>query len=87
MTGEGDATREFMVRQALKGYRRGAKRRDSRCPVTLSMEQLPVEVSSVCNTGYEAILFKVAFILAFYGAFRLGELVSPSRYAKGGYSV
>lgn len=83
--GEGDATSEFMVRQALKGYRRGTRSRDSRQPITLAiLEQLLVEVSNVCTLEYEAALFRVAFVLAFYGAFRLGELVSPSQRAQGG---
>lgn len=84
----GDVTKNVMVRQALKGYRRGNRRCDSRHPVTFSMlHQLMLQVSRVCNSSFEPSLFKAAFALAFYGAFRLGELVSPFRTALGGIQV
>lgn len=36
------------------------------------------------NSGYEVALFHLAFTLAFFGAFRISELVSPSRCRQGG---
>ncbi|KAM4026862.1 uncharacterized protein ACNLHF_022731 [Anomaloglossus baeobatrachus] len=38
----------------------------------------------ICVSAYETVLFTTAFVLAFFGAFRIGELVSPSRVIGGG---
>lgn len=38
----------------------------------------------LCSSAYEAELFRAAFALAFFGSFRIGELVSPSRAVHGG---
>ncbi|CAH2330134.1 micronuclear linker histone poly -like, partial [Pelobates cultripes] len=51
-----DATKHFLVRQALKGFRR----------------------------GYEVTLFSVVFSFAFFGAFRVSELLSSNRQGAGG---
>lgn len=45
------------------------------------LHQLLIQVSRVCSSSHEARLFMAAFTLAFYGTFRLGELVSPSKRA------
>lgn len=41
----------------------------------------------MCSSVYEVILFKAAFSVAFFGAFWVGELVSPSRGVAGGFMV
>ncbi|KAM8960554.1 uncharacterized protein RCH25_036277 [Pelodytes ibericus] len=84
-SGDPDVTKEFLVRQALRGYRRGFKQLDSRRPVTFSillriLEALPL----VCSSPFENVLFALAFSWAFFGAFRVGELVSPTRLKHGG---
>ncbi|XP_073476856.1 uncharacterized protein [Aquarana catesbeiana] len=85
LQGQPDFTKDFWVRQALKGYRRAAVQRDSRRPVTFEILGGIVEqLRGVCSSDYEVSLFKVAFVLAFFGAFRIGELVSPSKTVQGG---
>ncbi|XP_073470547.1 integrase/recombinase xerD homolog [Aquarana catesbeiana] len=85
LQGQPDVTKEFWVRQALKGYRRAVVKRDSRRPVTFEILRGIVDkLGVVCSSEYEVVLFKVAFVLAFFGAFRIGELVSPSKKVQGG---
>ncbi|XP_073484962.1 uncharacterized protein [Aquarana catesbeiana] len=80
-----DFTKDFWVRQGMKGYRRAKPGRDSRRPVSFQLlGQLVGCLNNVCSTGYEAVLFRAAFALAFFGAFRISELVSPSKREKGG---
>ena len=82
-----DFTKDFWVRQALKGYRKARMTRDVRRPVSFSVLQgLVGQLPGICSSEYESALFKVAFILAFFGAFRIGELVSPSKKRPGGLS-
>lgn len=84
MGGE-DWTRDFWVRQALKGYRKQHKKRDARRPVTFAnLISICEMLKFVCLSQYEIRLFTAAFSLAFYGAFWIGELVSPSKRVGGG---
>ncbi|XP_073507068.1 uncharacterized protein [Phyllobates terribilis] len=80
-----DVTKATLVRQALKGWRKGWKVRDCRRPISygllLALGQL---LGSVCKSPWEVKLFRLAFSLAFFGALRLVELVSPSRFVNGG---
>lgn len=46
-----------------------------------------MQTSAVCSSGFKALLFHVAFALAFYGGLRVGESVSKSKAAQGGLSV
>ncbi|XP_077307203.1 integrase/recombinase xerD homolog [Lithobates pipiens] len=83
--GYADFTKGFCIRQAMKGYRRARKRRDTRRPVTFgNLLDLVGRLGSICSSGFEASLFRAAFALAFFGAFRVSELVSPSRGLPGG---
>lgn len=80
-----DFTKDFWVRQALKGYRRARPRKDTRRLVSFEVLQgILTRLPEVCASVYEAALFKVAFALAFFGAFRISELVSPSKKVHGG---
>lgn len=88
MLGWPDVTKMFVVRQALKGLRKGVARVDKRRPVSWDLlRAIMGRLSVVCPSGYEQVLFKAAFALAFYGAFRLSELVSPNRHTQGGVGV
>lgn len=81
-----DFTKDFRVRQAVKGYRKSHKRKDSRRPVSFSNLQAIFEaLGSLCSSVYEIALFKAAFSLAFFGVF--SELVSPSHRVPGGILV
>ncbi|XP_056414345.1 uncharacterized protein LOC130356606 [Hyla sarda] len=80
-----DGTKSFLVRQAVRGFRKGASSRDWRKPVTFSLLlRLGSLLAGVCFSVYELCLFRLAFALAFFGAFRISELVSPSRCRAGG---
>lgn len=41
----------------------------------------------VCTSAHEAALFKTAFILAFFGALRVSELVCKSKRSGGGLDM
>ncbi|XP_077329230.1 integrase/recombinase xerD homolog [Lithobates pipiens] len=85
LRGEMDATKGFWVRQALKGYRKGNQKKDGRRPVTFAiLGVISRQLGGLCTSGYEAHLFRTAFSLAFFGAFRVGELVSPAKTVGGG---
>ncbi|XP_077309871.1 integrase/recombinase xerD homolog [Lithobates pipiens] len=88
LRGEPDLTKDFWVRQAVKGYRKGCQIKDDRRPVSFELlGRICEKLRVVCSSGYEVVLFRAAFILAFFGAFRIGELVSPSKRGRGGLFV
>lgn len=70
----------FLVRQALKGYKKKFSNRDNRCPITFEILVLLVKaLPNICSSYFESILFKASFILAFFGALRLSEFVAKSK--------
>lgn len=71
----------FLARKAIEDWRQLSPRpSDSRRPVPLSMLQAAEWVlPAVCHSAFEAVLFKAAFFLAFFGALRCSELVIGSR--------
>lgn len=80
-----DVTKSFLVRQAMRGFRKGAYKRDTRRPVSFTLLlSLGGKLLEFCRNGFEVILFRLAFSLAFFGAFRVSELVSPSKRSVGG---
>ncbi|XP_041435902.1 uncharacterized protein LOC121399387 isoform X2 [Xenopus laevis] len=85
LRGKEDLTKEFMIRQALKGLRKSKHSKDTRRPISFDLlTRLQAALDHCCYTGYEAALFKAAFALAFFGAFRVGELVSKSKSSQDG---
>ena len=70
-----DPTRDFLVTKLLEGCRRDRPSVDSRLPISIPMlstivRSLPV----ICTSLYEAKLFTAAFLVAFFGFMRIGEL-------------
>ena len=52
---------------------------DSRMPITPSLlDKILERLAAVCSSSYEACMFKAAFSLAYFGLFRIGELVADS---------
>lgn len=45
------------------------------------------ELQSVCSSPFEVVLFTACFSLAFFGALRVGEIVSPSKLVFKGLAV
>lgn len=85
MRGMSDITKSFLVRQALRGYRKRERIPDSRRPVSYALlVSLCAQVGRECVSAYEVLLFKAAFTLAFFGAFRISELVASSGKAVDG---
>ncbi|CAN2387899.1 hypothetical protein PRIEUP_LOCUS14625, partial [Pristimantis euphronides] len=80
-----DVTKHFLVRQALRGFRKGKARKDTRRPVSFQLlGDIGGVLGNVCSSEYEVRLFRLAFSWAFFGALRVGELVSPSKIREGG---
>lgn len=69
----------YQVRQVLKGYRRSCFSPDARMPITSSLlKDLISACGQVCSLGFEIQLFRTAFLLAFFGAFRISGCKSSS---------
>ncbi|KAE8609763.1 hypothetical protein XENTR_v10011906 [Xenopus tropicalis] len=85
--GEEDLTKEFLIKQALKGIRKGKQSRDWRRPISFELlGRMQVALGTCCHSAYEVALFRAAFALAFFGAFRVGEIVCKSKTSFGGLS-
>lgn len=71
-----DPTKTFAVTKMIEGYNRLEHRKDIRLPITLQiLSQLPETLDKICSSKYESLLFKSAYLIAFFGLFRVGELV------------
>ncbi|XP_031756677.1 uncharacterized protein LOC116410409 [Xenopus tropicalis] len=83
-----DITKRFEIRQAVMGVKKKRIGKDSRRPVSVELLQgLQGVLVNICRSKYEAKLFQAAFALAFFGAFRVGELVSHSKSKPGGLDI
>lgn len=83
-----DHTKSMLVRRALRGFRRGQVVRDRRRPVSYELLlALGDGLDKICFSAFEVLLFRAAYALAFFGAFRISELVSHSRKTAGGLQV
>lgn len=72
LIGCGDVTKEFVVRQVIRGFQKGVVVRDSRRPVSFNiLEVLCSKLGTLCMSPFEELLFKLSFSLAFYGPFRV----------------
>lgn len=73
----------FAVKCALKGYCKHRTIADTRLPITSDLLfRISDSTSNVCFSPFEALLFKVAFCLYFFGAFRISELL-PNKAVVG----
>lgn len=81
MEGVCDPTKSFLLAKVLRGWARVRPAPvDSRRPIDLPLlGKLVAVLANVAETGFEATLFGLAFSCAFFGAFRVGELVADSR--------
>lgn len=71
----GSCTDYFIVEKMLNGMTRLDKKEDTRKPITMSiLKRILSVLHTVCNSFYEAIMFKSAFSLAFFGFLRIGEI-------------
>lgn len=75
----------FSVKQALKGYKRMTFVSGNRRPISLDILSGVCGVTkAVCFSTYEALLFGTAFVLVFFGACRISELVPGNRHGSSG---
>lgn len=66
----------FLVQKMLEGVKRLGTRADTRAPLTRGLlSRLCQSLPSICKSPYETLLFQAAFSLAYFGLFRVGELV------------
>ncbi|XP_069110198.1 uncharacterized protein [Argopecten irradians] len=70
-----DFLSNFLVKKMLAGMRRQRKVSNMRAPITADiLARILKALPLVCSSTYESKLFSAAFLLAFFGFFRVGEL-------------
>ena len=79
LSGFPDISESFLVKKMLEGCSRLRRQKDIRLPITNAvLRDICTVLPRICYSQYESKMFKAAFLLAFYGLFRIGELVAPS---------
>lgn len=74
-----DINKTFVVNKLLEGCLRLRKPKDSRLPITMTLlKDICSVLTGICFDQFETKLFKAAYLLAFYGLFRVSELVVSS---------
>lgn len=69
-----DTTQQFLITKVLEGMKRLKHHSDTRLPITTKLLLRIVAVlPAICSNTYEVLLFKAAYLLAFFGFFRVGE--------------
>ena len=70
----------FQVTQVLKGFRRSRPSSDGRRPISVELLlDLLGSLHEVCSSGFEVLLFKAVFSVAFFGALRVGEFTAINK--------
>jgi len=71
-----DINNLFVVQKVLEGCRRGKAAKDNRAPISRTvLIAICDKLRQVCYDQYEANLFHALFTLAYFGLFRVSELV------------
>lgn len=79
-----DPAELFVVKKLLEGCHRSGKRVDNRAPVTPQMLQvICTALRSFCYNEYETIMFRAAYLVAYFGLLRVSELVHSSWQQNG----
>lgn len=90
LEGGSDPTKDIIVKRAMQGWERLApKVQDNRRPRDASrLQNILGVLPQVCVSSYEAQLFRLAYSLAFFGAFQISELIPSSKSdTKGGLNM
>ena len=76
-----DPTDSFIIRKMLEGLKRDIGRaKDLRLPLSIShLRKIVPILPSIASSKFEAQLFRAAFLLAFFGFLRIGELAADSK--------
>lgn len=79
-----DRTQDFLLKKVLLGLSRSNPHHDTRKPITLQILTTIVQtLPSICHSYYESTLFTTIFVTAFFGFFRMGELVQNTKQDVG----
>jgi hypothetical protein len=80
LRGMEDYTSDFLVKQALRGAARALPSLpDGRLAISIGqLSQLIAALRSVTSDRFEFLLFRAAFLLAFFACLRIGEVTSRS---------
>jgi hypothetical protein len=79
-----DSTHNFIIKRMVEGMARGQVRKDVRAPITVDILRKIVPIlKHVCRSSFETRLFRAAFVVAFFGFFRISELVAHSVSCSG----
>lgn len=82
-----DPTESFVIKKILEGFKRLGSRQDNRAPITKDiLIQICHTLQFICFSHYEVILFRACFSLAYFGLFRVGELVHTDQ-RQAGYAL
>lgn len=76
-----DPTNTFIIKKMLDGLRKDrGPSNDTRLPITQDLlKNLIASLETVTRSQFEQSLFKAAFLLAFFGFLRVGELAANSK--------
>jgi site-specific recombinase XerD len=73
-----DIAQNFIVKKILEGCHRKRRTKDKRAPLTFNvLTAVCAALQHVATNQYESCLFKALFLLAYFGLFRVSELVAP----------
>ena len=85
LNGWGDPTQNYLIQKVMQGFAKTNNHSDSRLPITMGhLQKLIPTLPGVCTSTYESKLFKAAYTLAFFGFFRVSELLGQGIDGKGG---
>ena len=67
-------TDNFLIKKMKEALRRNNSRMDGSLPITSALLQRLIScLPLICKSSYEVLLFRAAFLLAFFGFLRIGE--------------
>ena len=79
-----DPIESFVIRKILEGFRRLQSKKDLRAPITEDiLIRIVQSLPFICYNRYELALFHSVYSLAFFGLFRVGELVFTDQRQSG----
>ncbi|XP_070202936.1 uncharacterized protein [Littorina saxatilis] len=85
LKGWDDPTEHFLLKKLLQGMAKLDRRQDQRKPITFQrLKDLIGVLPGVCANTFEQALFTAAFCFAFFGFFRVSEIVGQGNAVKGG---
>lgn len=67
----------FVIKKILEGFSRTGSGLDDRRPVTYNvLAKLASQLAIICKNNYETVLFHALWVFAYFGLFRVSELVA-----------